>query len=60
MDLDDLEPKNKPKPLKNLEIMSVEALDDYIQELEAEIRRTQLAIERKKNALSDAEAAFKR
>ena len=37
MDVDDLEPKNdKPKPI-NLEVMSIEALQKYIEESSGDI-----------------------
>jgi uncharacterized small protein (DUF1192 family) len=59
MDADDLEPiRPKPEPL-NLEEMSIEALSDYIIELEAEIARTRAVIESKQMALSDADSFFK-
>ena len=37
MDIEDLEPQSKKPGIKNLEIMSIEALCEYIEELEAEI-----------------------
>ncbi len=59
MDLEELEPrKKKPQP-KNLDEMSIEALGEYIEELESEIRRVQDAIEKKKAARSDADSVFK-
>jgi uncharacterized small protein (DUF1192 family) len=60
MDLDDLEPQKKPKELKNLEVMSVDALNDYIIELEEEIARAQDAISLKKSAKEGAESFFKK
>ena len=39
MDLEDLEPRNRKPPPKNLDVMSIEALHEYIAELEAEIAR---------------------
>jgi len=59
MDLDDLEPQKKPKELKNLEVMSVDALNDYIAELEEEIARVRGAISLKKSAKKGAESFFK-
>ena len=60
MDLNDLEPKNvKPKPI-NLEVMSVEALYDYIRELEDEINRTRNEISAKEIAREGAEKVFKK
>ena len=59
MDTDDLEPPKKKPEVKDLEIMSVEALGEYIAELEAEIKRTRTAISLKKSALGSAEDAFR-
>jgi uncharacterized small protein (DUF1192 family) len=60
MNTDDLEPqKQKPAP-KNLEEMSIEALGEYIDELEAEIARVREAIKGKKSALTDADNFFKK
>ena len=60
MDLDDLEPrKQKPKP-KDLEVMGVEELKEYLAELEAEAARVRDKIEAKKSYLSGADALFKR
>ena len=60
MDTEDLEPqKQKPAP-KKLEEMSIEALGEYIDELEAEIARVREAIKGKKSALNDAGHFFKK
>jgi uncharacterized small protein (DUF1192 family) len=59
MDLDDLQPpKKKPEP-KNLEELSIEALGEYIAELEAEIERVRDAIRAKEAARQGADAFFK-
>ena len=61
MDTDDLEPlaaKAKPKP-KDLDTMSLEALDEYIAELEAEIDRVRAKISEKQSARNAAESVFK-
>ena len=59
MDTDDLEPrKQKPKP-KDLEGMSIEALNDYVAELQAEIERARLMIAGKQSARSAADTVFK-
>ena len=61
MDENDLEPQHvepKPKP-KNLALMSLEALDDYIAGLEAEIARAREAIAEKQTARGDAESVFR-
>ena len=59
MENDDLEaPKTRPRP-KDLEVLSIEALNDYVEELEAEIGRVRVAIKVKQAARSGAEQAFK-
>lgn len=60
MDMDDLLPQKKQPPKKNLEELSIEALNDYIAELEAEIARTQDEIKKKQAAKAGAEAFFKK
>ncbi|MCK5778738.1 MAG: DUF1192 domain-containing protein [Rhodospirillales bacterium] len=60
MDTDDLEPKNKQAPKKDLDVMSIEALGEYIGELEAEIERVRAAIKLKEEARQGAESFFKR
>ncbi len=60
MNPDDLEPIKKAPPKKNLEEMSIEALGEYIEELQAEIERTRAAIQLKEKARAGAEAFFKR
>ncbi len=60
MDTDDLETeKKKPEP-KNLEIMSIQALGEYIGELEAEIARVREAITAKQSAQSQADQFFRK
>jgi len=59
MDTDDLESQQQKPALKNLEEVSIEALAEYIAELEAEIARTREAIKGKKGAQSDADQFFK-
>ncbi|MBT4934045.1 MAG: DUF1192 domain-containing protein [Rhodospirillaceae bacterium] len=59
MDTDDLEPEKKKAEQKDLEVMSIEALGEYIEELEAEISRVRAAIALKNDAKSGAESAFK-
>jgi len=60
MDIEDLEPKNKKPEPKNLEVMSIEALGEYIEELEAEIHRAKTEIASKEKAREGAEAVFKK
>lgn len=60
MDPEDLEPrKAKPKP-KNLDPLSIDELNDYIAELEAEIARVEQDIAKKSAHLSAAAAFFKK
>jgi uncharacterized small protein (DUF1192 family) len=59
MDESELEPlTKKPKP-KDLEVMSIEALNEYIAGLEAEIERARAAIGAKQDHRSQAESVFK-
>ena len=58
MDTDDLEPTKKKDEIKDLEVMSIEALDDYIAKLETEIERVRRAISLKGAAKSSAESVF--
>lgn len=60
MDWEDLEPRAKTPPKKDLEAMSVEALQDYIADLEQEIVRARETIARKTDARSAAESFFKK
>jgi uncharacterized small protein (DUF1192 family) len=59
MDTDDLEPKKKKPAPKNLEEMSIEALQEYIAEMETEIARVREAIAGKEDARDGAESFFK-
>ena len=60
MDLNDLEPRNKKPEAKKLEEMSIEALREYIAELESEIARAREVIAGKQAARQGAESVFKR
>ena len=60
MDPEDLEPKTKKPAPKNLEVMSIEALHDYVAELEAEIARVRETIAAKEKARAGAETLFSR
>lgn len=59
MDTDDLEPQNKQKKTLEMEVMSIEQLEAYIDELESEIVRARENIGRKKRARNNAETIFK-
>lgn len=60
--LPDEEEAPKPRGIlpKDLDMMSIEALQDYVAELEAEIARVNDKIARKKDARGAAESFFKR
>jgi uncharacterized small protein (DUF1192 family) len=59
MDIDDLEPL-KPKPVpKNLEIMGIDEIQEYIAGLEAEIARARAQIEAKRGHRGAADSFFK-
>lgn|GEM_PF-469912 len=60
MDTDDLEPVVKKVEIIDLEVMSIEALGEYIEELQAEIKRVEVEIELKKKARLGAEDVFKK
>ena len=57
---DDLEPTNKPKKPKPLDIMSVDELKAYVEALKAEIARAEAAIAGKSAHLAAADALFKK
>jgi len=60
LDPEELEPKKqKPKP-RDLEVLGVSELNDYIAELEAEIARAKAAIAKKQDHRGGAEAFFKK
>ena len=59
MEEQDLEPRTKrPKP-RDLDVMSLEALHDYIAKMESEIARIRAAIEAKQTWRSQADTFFK-
>lgn len=60
MDIEDPEPRNKKPQPKNLDDLSIEALKDYIAELESEIARTRAAIAQKEKARLGADQFFKK
>lgn len=59
MDPEDLEPRLQPKPVKDLDPMSVEALTNYIVGLEGEIERAREMIASKQAARGAADTFFK-
>ena len=59
MDTDELEPIKKKQVLKDLDAFSIEALGEYIEELETEITRARDKITFKEKAREGAESFFK-
>lgn len=59
MDIEELEPAHKKKQQKDLDVLSIEALGEYITELEAEIARVREKIAYKEKARVGAESFFK-
>lgn len=59
MDAEDLEPLTKKAKPRDLTIMSIEDLEEYIDLMNAEIERTKVAIAAKKSARAGAESVFK-
>jgi uncharacterized small protein (DUF1192 family) len=60
MDDEELLPSRKPAPPKDLSLLGIAELEDYIAGLEAEIARAQAEIVEKKQHRGGAEALFKR
>jgi uncharacterized small protein (DUF1192 family) len=60
MDEDDLLPSRKPAPLKDLTLLGIAELEEYIVGLEAEIARAQAEITEKRKHRGGAESLFKR
>ena len=58
MDTDEFEPTAKPQELKDLEVMSIEALNTYIAELKTEIERAEAQIASKKLHRTAADSFF--
>ena len=60
MDEEDLAPQRQPPKLKDLTLLGVAELDEYIAGLESEIARAQAEIAEKRKHRGGAEALFKR
>ena len=60
MDEEDLAPQRQPPKLKDLTLMGIEELEEYIAGLDSEIARAQAEIAAKRKQRSGAEAIFKR
>jgi uncharacterized small protein (DUF1192 family) len=59
MDTDDLEPQKRKPQLRNLDVLSIEELNDYIADMKTEIRRVEEKIAAKKAHASAAAGLFK-
>ena len=59
MDLEDLEPRKAIAKPKDLELLGIEELEDYLAELESEAARVRDKIAAKKAYKSGAEGLFK-
>ena len=59
MDPEELEPRKQKPQLRNLDVLSIEELNDYIEEMRTEIRRVEEKIAAKKAQLSAAAGLFK-
>ena len=60
MDEDDLPPGKKPAPPRDLTLLGIAELEDYIAGLDSEIARARAEIRVKEKQRSGAEALFKR
>jgi uncharacterized small protein (DUF1192 family) len=60
MDEEDLLPQRQPKKLKDLTLLGVAELEEYIAGLESEIARARAEIAVKQRQRTGAEALFKR
>jgi len=60
MEEDDLPVSHKPAPLKDLTLLGIAELEEYVAGLEAEIARAQAEITEKRKHRGGAEALFKR
>jgi uncharacterized small protein (DUF1192 family) len=59
VDLEELEPKKQKPQLRNLDVLSIEELTTYIEEMRAEIRRVEEKIAAKRAHLNAAAGLFK-
>ena len=60
MEEEDLLPQRQPKKPKDLTLLGIAELEEYIAELEAEIARARTEIAAKQKQRSGAESLFKR
>jgi len=59
MDPEELEPRKKKAPLRDLEPLSIAELEGYIAEMRTEIARVEAKIAAKKSHLAGAASLFK-
>lgn len=59
MDPEDLEPRSKKPKLRDLDSMGLGELEDYIEELKAEIERVEAKLKAKRAHLAGAAGLFK-
>jgi uncharacterized small protein (DUF1192 family) len=59
MDIEDLEPRKQKPQLRNLDVLSIEELNAYIEEMRAEIGRVEEKIAAKKAHINAAAGIFK-
>lgn len=60
MDEEDLLPKRKPTPPKDLTLLGIAELEEYVAELRSEIVRAEAEIAEKRKHRGGAESLFKR
>jgi uncharacterized small protein (DUF1192 family) len=59
-DLDDLDPRQKKSPPKNLDAMNIEDLKEYVAALQAELARVEEKIKAKQSHAAAAATLFKK
>ncbi|MGQ3301763.1 DUF1192 domain-containing protein [Reyranella sp.] len=59
-DLDDLDPRQKKTQPKNLDVMNVEDLEEYVLVLKAELERVEAKIKAKQSHAAAAASLFKK
>ena len=59
-DLDDLDPRQKKTQPKNLDVMNVEDLEEYVVVLKAELERVEAKIKAKQSHATAAASLFKK
>jgi uncharacterized small protein (DUF1192 family) len=59
-DLDDLDPRHKKTPPKNLDAMNIEDLKEYVAALKAELARVEEKIKAKQSHAAAAATLFKK